>query len=244
MYPNSPPKASFAPARALSRLAGSHWCHFADGIAREQIANLRRERRRADRLGEDAQAGALERLLRRERRADRAEERRPRADLAEVASASASDPDRRGRGPPPARRRRSRRGCRDAAGCLRSSSAGPRGSRRAARWRRRRAASPSRRRAACPGSSSSGWRTYGTIFSGRLPRAGRDAGERQRRAHQLQERPARDRIGDRFDLRRKFVVQALLKGRIVRPARRASRQTARASPGSVVVFIDGTSNSS
>ena len=71
---------------------------------------------------------------------DRAEERRPRADLAEVASASASDPDRRGRGSPPARRRRSRRGCPGAAGCLRSWSGALRGSRPAGRWRRRRAA--------------------------------------------------------------------------------------------------------
>ena len=52
--------------------------------ARQQIANLRGERRRADRLGEDAEPGALERLLRGQRGADRAEKRRPRADLAEI----------------------------------------------------------------------------------------------------------------------------------------------------------------
>ena len=52
--------------------------------AREQLADLRRQRRRVDRLGQDAEAGALERLLRRQRRADRAEKRRPRTDLAEV----------------------------------------------------------------------------------------------------------------------------------------------------------------
>ena len=54
------------------------------GKAREQIADLRGERRRAHRLGQDPQAGALERLLRRERGADRAEKRRPRPDLADV----------------------------------------------------------------------------------------------------------------------------------------------------------------
>ena len=37
-----------------------------------------------DRFGEDAEAGALERLLRGQRGADGAEERRPRPDLAEV----------------------------------------------------------------------------------------------------------------------------------------------------------------
>ena len=145
------PNASFAPARALSRLAGSHWCHFADGKRASRSLNLRGERRRADRLGEDAEPGALERLLRRERRADRAEERRPRTDLAEVGQRL------RAIGIVEAENRRLRedvawrRGCRDAAGCPRSSSAALRGSRRAGRWRRRRAASPSRRTAACRG---------------------------------------------------------------------------------------------
>ena len=76
------------------------------------------------------------------------------------------------------------------AGCLRPSSAGPCGSRRAGRWRRRRAASRWRRTAACPGrapraagrrarSASAGWRVQAA-----------EAGERERRAHQLQERRA------------------------------------------------------
>ena len=77
------PNASFAPARAFSRLAGSHWCHLAEGT-REQIADLGRQRRRAHRLGQDPQAGALKRLLGRERRPDRPEKRRPRTNLAEV----------------------------------------------------------------------------------------------------------------------------------------------------------------
>ena len=45
-----------------------------------------------------------------------------------------------------------------------------------------------------PGISSSGWRTYGTINSVGLHRARGHAGQRHRRAHQLQEVAAADRI--------------------------------------------------
>ena len=169
--------------------------------AREQLADLRGERRRADRLGQDAQAGALERLLR--RRAPRGSRRETptTAESRRGWSASASDRDRRGRAPRPARTRRSRRGCRDAAGCPRSWSAALRGSRPAGRSRRRRASSPSRRTAACPGRCSSGCRTYGTIFSAGCrvqavtPASASDAPISFRNVRAL------DRIGDRLDLR-------------------------------------------
>ena len=124
-----------------------------------------------------------------ERRAHRAEERRPRADLAAVASPSASGRGRRGRGP---------RACAKTSVAPRL--AGMLGIAldlgrpalvaldQQAGARRRRAASPSRRTAACPGSSSSGCAHVGHDLLGRLPRAAGDAGQRQRRAHQLQER--------------------------------------------------------
>src|SRR5438552_3717950 len=48
----------------------------------EQIADLPRERRRADRLGEDSESCALRSLLRRYDGADRAEKCRPRPDVA------------------------------------------------------------------------------------------------------------------------------------------------------------------
>ena len=55
----SSPKASRAPARAWSRGSASHWIHFASGYCRQHLLDLVRQRRRAHRLGEDAQAGAL-----------------------------------------------------------------------------------------------------------------------------------------------------------------------------------------
>ena len=129
------------------------------------VADLRGERRRADRLGEDAEAGALERLLR---------GRAPRGSRRETpttggsrrgSSASASGRDRRGRGPPPARTRRWRRGCPGAAGCLRSSSAAPRGFRRAGPVATPPSVIAVAKKSGLPGMSSSGCRTYGTIFS-------------------------------------------------------------------------------
>ena len=74
---------------------------------------------------------------------------------------------------------------------------------------------------------------------GRLARARGDAGERERRAHQLQERSPRDRIGDRFDLRGELVVAAARETRDRRRARRAC-----ASQGRDSVVIGGTSSSS
>ena len=53
-------------------------------VAAEEIANLGGERRRADRLGQQAKAAALERLLGVEDGANRTEESRPRANLAEA----------------------------------------------------------------------------------------------------------------------------------------------------------------
>ena len=50
----------------------------------QQILNLRRQRRRIDRFGEDAHAGALQWELGDERRAHRAQKRGPRADFADV----------------------------------------------------------------------------------------------------------------------------------------------------------------
>jgi hypothetical protein len=52
-------------------------------------------------------------------------------------------------------------------------------------------------------------------FSG-LTRAGREAAEGERGAHQLQKTPPRDRIADRLNLRRELVDKLLVKGRIVR----------------------------
>jgi len=48
-----------------------------------------------------------------------------------------------------------------------------------------------------------------------LSRAGRETAERQRRAHQLQKAPARDRIDDRFYLRRELVAEMIAKRRVV-----------------------------
>ena len=48
----------------------------------------------------------------------------------------------------------------------------------------------------------------------RLSRTCSHARERHRRTHQLEERAPRDRIGNRFNLRRKLVVQTLLKSGI------------------------------
>ena len=50
----------------------------------------------------------------------------------------------------------------------------------------------------------------------RLARARRHAGKGERRAHQLEEGPARDWIGDRLDLRRGLVREPLAERGIVR----------------------------
>ena len=54
----------------------------------------------------------------------------------------------------------------------------------------------------------------GNDLFGRLTRARRHTGQRDRRTHQLQKGATLNRIGNRFDRRRKFVVQAFLKSRI------------------------------
>ena len=51
---------------------------------RENVLDLRGERRRRDRLGQDAEAGAFRPLLRRGSRAHRSDERRPREDLSHL----------------------------------------------------------------------------------------------------------------------------------------------------------------
>ena len=71
------------------------------------------------------------------------------------------------------------------------------------------------------------------LFRG-LPGARADTREGDRRAHQLEERPPRDRIGDRLDLRRELVVQPLAGTPAYRPARRASARTRRGSMASSV----------
>ena len=137
-----------SPAAAFMSLAGIPLMPDGRREAREDVFDLRGERGRRDRFGENAQPCALGRLLRRGDRAHRADERRPRENLSHVASASACDRDRKDRAAPPARRRRSRRGSPGATGCLRFSSAVLRGSRRAVRSRGRRVSSPSRSTAA------------------------------------------------------------------------------------------------
>ena len=61
-----------------------------------------------------------------------------------------------------------------------------------------------------------GLANVGDDLFGGLPRARGHAGQRHRRAHQLEERPARDRVADRFNLGRELVLQPLAKRRIVR----------------------------
>ena len=85
----------------------------------------------------------------------------------------------------------------------------------------------------------------GDDLSGGCRVQARDARERERRAHQLQERAALDRIGDRFDLRR----ETRCAGAPGTPDRRASLARARRQNRLDAIscpsrFIGDTSNSS
>ena len=142
--------------------------------------------------------------------AHRGDHRAPRTNLAELQDASASDPDRTASGPSPARTDRSRPGWRDDRDCLRSWSAGLRGSRPAGPMATPPSVIAVAKNSGLPGISSSGWRTYGTISSLRLHRAGGDAGQRHRRAHQLQEAAAADRVEPLRRVARELAVQVVL----------------------------------
>jgi hypothetical protein len=182
--------------------------------SREHLADLRRQRRGIDRLGQQTDAGAFERLLRRQRRADCAKKGGPRTNLAEVGQ-------------------RLR-----AIGIVQIEDCGLREDvGRAAAARVQRVALDLRRPPFVAFDKQPGCRTaerhrrreeqrharnqfFGLAdvrddLLGRLARACRDAGERHRGAHQLEERPARDWVGDCLDLRRKLVVKMFLKSGIL-----------------------------
>ena len=91
--------------------------------------------------------------------------KRKRSDVAQIRERLRPVRDRTGPGWRPGQTRRLPRGSRDGPGCLRSSSAVLRGSRQAGQSPHRSSASPSRRTSGLPGTSSSGWRTYGTSSS-------------------------------------------------------------------------------
>ena len=209
------PKASFAPPRAFSRLAGSHWCHFADGY------RASRSRICAASVGELTDSvrmrspAPLSRLLGHQHGADRAEERRPWTDLAEVRQ-----------------RLRSIRIVQTEHGGLRERVAG------AEAAGMQRVAFDFRRPTLVafdeePGCDAAEW--HGRRIEERLARdelfglsdvrndvfrrlscARTETRERERRAHQLQKRAALDGINDHFDPRGKFLLQELPKSRIVR----------------------------
>ena len=69
------PNASRLPSRALWRPNGSHCTHFACGKRARNSCDLRAERRRRDRLGQDPDAGTLAGLLCGEHRLHRRDER-------------------------------------------------------------------------------------------------------------------------------------------------------------------------
>ena len=76
-----------------------------------------------------------------------------------------------------------------------------------------------------PGMTSSGWRTYGTMLLFGLPRAGADAGQRERRAHQLQELAAAGRIGELGGLRRELALRRTRGTPACRPVLRGCAST-------------------
>ena len=182
--------------------------------AREEGADLGRQCRRAHRLGQDPQTGALKGLLRRERRPDRPEKRRPRPNLADVGERLRAigivEAEHRGLGKDI--------GCAEAAGMKgvalnlgrASLVAFDEQSRRDAAERHRGRIEERHARHELFGLADEGH-----DLLRRLPRACGHSRQRHRGTHQLQERPARHRIGDRFHLRRELVVQVLAERRIV-----------------------------
>jgi hypothetical protein len=170
---------------------------FRGRVSSQHIANLRGERRRVDRLGEDAQPRAFERRLRRQRIANRTQERRPRPDLAEVGQrlrpVRIVEPENR--------RLREHVARAEAARMQRI----PLDLGRAAfvtldQQSRRDAAERHRRgeEQRFAGNEVFGLADVRNDLLQRLSRARRDARERQRGAHQLEERAPRHRIGDRL----------------------------------------------
>ena len=199
---------------------------------------MRGERRRVDRLGEDADAGAFERLLRGEGRANHAEKRRPRADFAEVRQRSRAigivEPKNRGLREDIARAQ-TRRMERIPFDLRRPAFVGfdeQSGGRPAQAHRRR-----VEERLA--GNDLFGLTHVRDDLFFRLPRARRQTGERDRRAHQFHERASCRLVGNGFDLRRKFVVEPLAERRIVRQFVRACART-RVSPSPNSIELDRT----
>jgi len=188
-------------------------------VAAEEIGNLIGERWRADRLGEEAKASPLERLLCVQHRANRAEESRPRPNLAErherlrsIGIVQAED----GRLREDVGRAQAARVPWVAFHLGRPSLVAfdqQAGRDAAERHRRRKEQRPARNHLL-------GLTDEGDDRFGRLPRAGGHTGECQRCTHQFQKGAALHGIGNRFGLRQqrgKFVVEILAKGRTSRP---------------------------
>ena len=181
----------------------------------EHLVNLCRERRRADGFGQESEPRAFERLLGRQRRANRAEERGPRTDLAEAGERLRpigiveAEHGGLGKDVAGAEAARVKRVAFDLGRPSFVALDQQPGDDAAKRHGRRVEQRPAR-------NDFLGLPHVGDDLLGGLPRAGGDAGERHRRAHQLEEGAPRDRIGDRFDLRRELVVQTFAKRGIVR----------------------------
>ena len=192
----------------------------------QEVADLRGQCRRAHRLGQDAEAGAGERLLSREHRADRPEKGGPRPDLADVGERLRPirivEAEHRGL--------RERIGCAEATGMERIAldlrgtalvALDEQPGRDAAQRHRGRVEERS------AGNELLGLADVRHDLFGRLTGARGHAGQRQGRAHQLQERSTRDRIRDGFDLGGELVVEPLAKGGVAGPL------VERAPPGSI-----------
>ena len=179
-------------------------------ISGEHLANLCGQRGRVDRLGQDAQPRALERRLRSKRRPDRTQKRRPGTDVADVGQGL------RPIGIVEAENRRLRKHVRGAKAArvqrvafdLRRApfvALDEQANRRPAqRHRGREKQRPAR-------DQLFRLTDVRNDLLERLACAGRDARERHRCAHQLEELPPRDRIGNGLDFRRKLVAETLLK---------------------------------
>ena len=187
---------------------------FRRWVTREHVANLRRERRGAHRFGQDPQARAVERLLGGERSAEGAEKPRPWPDFAEIGERLRSigivETEHGGLredvgGAEAARMQRVAFDLGRPALVALDEQAGGHAAERHRGGEEERPAE----------NDFFGLAHVGHDLFRRLPRARGEAAERERRAHQFQERPARHRIGDRLDLRRELVVQEFLKRRIV-----------------------------
>ncbi len=179
------------------------------GIGRQHLPKLRRHRRRAHRLGEDAQARALRRRLPLQRGLHRRDERRPGSNLAEL------DDRLRAIGIVEGQHRRlgEQVGGAEAPGMIRvpfhlrrpslvtldEDTGGDAAQGHRAREKQRLA-----------GNLLLGLSDVGDDQLGRLHRAGADPGQRHRGAHQLEERATADRIVPLRGIRRELAVQELL----------------------------------